>query len=528
MARAFPHSRPQDPAPEPHPGEWQALRGELVALLDQVEDQVARVSHRSPEPGGDLAERMQELRYQIEEPDPRYRHREALRTVKRAVDRFGDREDTYAPPPRFPPNPQDRLRSAIQEIRSRQAEPAPPAPRPADPQFGELAQAVTGISGRLERLEGELRTQARSQTGNIKDIADQVAQLSHVVELLAGAVGETGQVKRLEAQIAGLASLIAEGPQVDLSALTQRLDDVTATMGRLADLQVQVVERVDRPAETPGMDAIEAGVRNIYDRIDAIERHTALQPADLERLTDEMARFTEAMRNPVQPQGLIELIDALNSRIGDIESQHGDVGGLKADLEQLREIVVEAVDTRFTALETQIESLSGRMDERPADIGVGQLEAQVRQLVARMDQTGEQLSGLAKLYNNREPQPQPDYEALADMVANRATDAVARSAAAAGGASLEEAGMAEIEARLSRLLEARDVPGSELDDMQTGIREVNERLARLEATLTARARETAAAPAEAARDAAPVAGPPPASAPQAEVPPPPPRPSARK
>src|SRR5690606_29455648 len=165
-------------------------------------------------------------------------------------------------------------------------------------------------------------------------------------------------------------------------------------------------------------------------------------------------------------------------------------------------------------------------DERPADIGVGQLEAQVRQLVARMDQTGEQLSGLAKLYNNREPQPQPDYEALADMVANRATDAVARSAAAAGGASLDEAGMAEIEARLSRLLEARDVPGSELDDMQTGIREVNERLARLEATLTARARETAAAPAEAPseapRDAAPVAGPPPASAPQAEVPPPPP------
>src|SRR5690606_36301805 len=107
--------------------------------------------------------------------------------------------------------------------------------------------------------------------------------------------------------------------------------------------------------------------------------------------------------------------------------------------------------------------------------------------------------------------------------ANRATDAVARSAAAAaGGASLDEAGMVEIEARLSGLLEARDVPGSELDDMQTGIREVNERLARLEATLTARARETATAAAEAPRDVAPVAGPPPASAPQAEVPPPPP------
>src|SRR5690606_14359894 len=125
--------------------------------------------------------------------------------------------------------------------------------------------------GRLERLEAELRTQARSQTGNIKEIADQVAQLSHVVELLAGAVGETGQVKRLEGQIAGLGRLIAEGPQADLvslgrrldqlaatvgdltemqhrqadtGALVGRLDDVSATVGRLADLQVQFADRV--------------------------------------------------------------------------------------------------------------------------------------------------------------------------------------------------------------------------------------------------------------------------------------------
>ena len=41
-------------------------------------------------------------------------------------------------------------------------------------------------------------------------------------------------------------------------------------------------------------------------------------------------------------------------------------------------VVSAAVEPRFAALELQIESLNGRMDERPADIGVGQLEAQVR------------------------------------------------------------------------------------------------------------------------------------------------------
>src|SRR5690606_16807787 len=124
--------------------------------------------------------------------------------------------------------------------------------------------------------------------------------------------------------------------------------------------------------------------------------------------------------------------------------------------------------------------------------GVGQLEAQVRQLVARMDQTGEQLTGLARLYGSHEPQPAPDYDALADMVASRTQDAISQSGAA--GAALNEAGMAEIEARLSRLLEDREPPNDDLDDMQAGIREVNERLARLEATLSARAKEAAAPP----------------------------------
>jgi localization factor PodJL len=524
MARAFSHSHTDDFGPGPHPDEWQALRGELVSLLDQVESQVARSTRLHPEHAG-LAERMRALRYQVREPDPEDRHREALRTVKRAVDRFGEREEQYAAAPAFPPNPQDSLKSAIQQIRARHAEQPAVAPRIAEPQFGELAQAVSGISSRLERLESELKVQTRSQTGNVKEIADQVAQLSHVVELLAGAVGETGQVKRLEAQIAGLAKLIAQGPQVDLSALTQRLDDVTSTIGRLADLQVQVVERVDQPPQAPGMDAIEAGVRNIYDRIDAIERNTALQPADLERLTDEMARFTEAMRNPVQPQGLIELVDALNARIGDIESKHSDIGGLKADLEQLREVVVAAVEPRFAALEMQLESLTGRMDERPADVGVGQLEAQVRQLVARMDQTGEQLTGLAKLYNSRPPEPAPDFEALAEMVASRATDAIAQGAAA--GSGLNEAGMAEIEERLTRMLEGREAPNDELDDMQAGIREVNERLARLEATLSARTREAAAPPPEPEPPLArPSEAPPPASA-QAPRPAPEPPASAK-
>lgn len=506
MARAYPQTEPQDFAQSP--GEWQALRGELVALLDQVENQVARQSRPEPSFPG-LAERMQDLRMQVAEVEPDTRHREALRSVKRAIDRLSDRDEVgyqsasaYAERP-MSPNPRDTLQSAIQQIRSRHApSPAPvQAPMPAPhamelPQFTELAHAVGGISSRLERLEGELRGQARNQTGNVKEIADQVAQLSHVVELLAGAVGETGQVKRLEGQIASLAKMIAQGPQVDLSSLTRRLDDVSSTVGKLADLQVQYANKVQSSdktaAVTDSMNAIEEGVRNVYDRIDAIERHSSLAPSDLEPITLELSRITEAMRNPNQPQGLVELIDALNSRVADIENRAPGVGELKLDVAELRQAVIEAMEPRFAAIELQIESLADRIPSKADshEFTIGVLEAQVRQLVARMDQTSEQLTSLAKLYQ----QPSgaaPDFEALAELVANRTSEALVRIDSPSGAAA--ETDYEEIEKRLAKVMRSaaqQQAPAEDVSGMRSGINEVNERLARLEESLLKRAEES--------------------------------------
>ncbi len=190
MVRANPHDQQADA------GEWQDLRSELVALLDQVETQVARTQ---PEPGyTGLTERMRDLRHQVTEIEPETRHREALRSVQRAVSRFSDRDDL--PAAGSAPNPRDTLESAIQQIRSRHCAPPPQVPPPLAPvrapdmpRFNELAEAVGSISSRLERFEGELRSQARGQTANVKEIADQVGQLSQVVEVLAGAVAKPGR-----------------------------------------------------------------------------------------------------------------------------------------------------------------------------------------------------------------------------------------------------------------------------------------------------------------------------------------------
>ena len=494
MARALPLvSTPEFGTGLPT-GDWQALRGELVALLDQVEGQYAETGSADPAFAG-FAQRIRDLRYQVADADPQDRHREALRSVKRQVDRFHDRGE-----PEATPQADTVLQSAIQPIRARtqaaaphpMAAPMAAQPVAAAPRFDEFSQAVTGLAARLEQLEAELKVQ-RGNASQVREIADQVSQLSQVVELLAGAVGESGQVKRLESQIAGLAQLIGEGQKVDLGQLTDRLDQVSATVDRLADLQVQQIQHVVREAEaTPqkeveaarGLQAIEAGVRNIYDRIDTLESSVALPQDELERLGQMLGNITARLgADNARPDRLLGLVDALNGRINELEDRGEALAGLKGDIRGLREAVLGAIEPRFVAIEEKLDTLGAQLDRRDDNPTLTQLEAQIRQLVARMDQTGEQLASLAKLYT-REDRGQPDMERLASLVASKTSEAIGSMApkgeAEAGGISTE--GLDAIEKRVARLIETAR-PRDDLSGMQTGIRKVDERLERLEAAI---------------------------------------------
>ena len=545
MAPALPYSDYADPVTEAGASEWQALRGELVALLDQVE---SRYGHDGAEPAmSGLARRVRQLRDQVGTGEPSLRRREALRTVKRAVDRFSERDGRGI-------DDTDDLSVAIAEIRSRQGVQASAGRRGGEaPEIHELGALIGGMSQRLERLEGELKSQ-RANAGQVREVASQVEQLTHVVELLAGAVGETGQVKRLEAQIAALGAMIEEAPKVDLGAINARLDDVSATVGKLAQLQAEQMEREitreeRRAAEpkprdvgatlAPTMQAIEESVRNVYDRIDAIERNVALSSGDFERLTSEMAAFTQAMKdNAGAPAALVGRVETLAARLEGIETANGDVAGLKADIEALRDAVMQGMEPRFSRLESRIEALSDKV----APVDTSAVEDQLKALMARMDEAGAQLDGLARLYSagdkpdleslatlvaertseavtRKAPAPvamfgpdslksiedrltgliksagkTPDYETLAELVATRTSEAVAKST----GSGLGPDGMDALEKRMTALL-------------NTAGKDTAERLARLEAALAARnerqdsAEAAAATPQRRAKAAAPKA-----------------------
>ncbi len=336
------------------------------------------------------------------------------------------------------------LQSAIQQIRARTQNGPVALPKAAEaaPRYDELAQTMTALNQRLGQLETELGAQ-RGNAPQVKEIASQVGQLSHVVELLAGAVGETGQVKRLESQIAGLATLINAGKTVDLSQLTERLDQVSATVDRLADLQVQQIQHVVREAEEAPqkgadsiqtMQAIELSVRNIYDRIDALEHNLAAPPRELEQITEMLGLIGSKLASDGggRPDRLLGLVDALNGRINEMESKGEALAELKGDIGHLRDAVIEGMEPRFSALESRLGDLGQRLDDRAGEAqGIAQVEAQIRQLVARMDQTGEQLASLAAQHAEAEDRRAaivaPDFEALAAMTAARTADAIARN-----------------------------------------------------------------------------------------------------
>ncbi len=557
MARPQPEAYWAEPAGSAGITDWESLRHDLESLLRQVENRQLS-EDRSADHGPHVAPGH----------DPDARHRAALRSVKRAVDRFAEPQADHVAP-------RSDLQSAISEIRAKteSTEPvfhrapssapsyhhvpsghyspdgyptpaqrldaihtayqAPSARLSARPIYPDrtgseaseatvgglkrLTAAVTGMTGRLERLEADMRA-TRDASGDIAEVAQQVSQLTHVVELLAGAVGEQGQVKRLESQIADLARLYSDGPRPEIAALTRRIDELSVTVDRLADFQVQEIGRVAREAQgvaaTQGssMRAIEDGVRSIYDRIDALEHSYAIAPDDLDRLTREMGSVTEALNHSGDSDVLASIAARLDALSDQIVTMGGaddtGVSALRDDVEALRDVIGETLEPRFAALESRLDNLTSKVGNAtaPATPSFTQLEEQIRRLAQRMDQTGQQLTGLTELYKS-DPGPgaAPDFEALAALVAERTSQEVARLRGDEAG--LDEASLGELEKRLSRLFadQHQGEAPSVLADVAQNLTSVDERLDRLESALETLARGTPA-PVPSSTNPQPVSG----------------------
>ena len=480
MARTNPHhdwDEPQTALRRSNGAEWESLRNELVALLDQVEDQVATSQATGEHPATTPPHPAPH------QPD---RHSEALRSVRHAVTRLADRSSEDRPVMR------ESVVDAINQIRARQTGSAPSAPRPAAPtvpaptpqsELSDFAKSLDAIGEKIAGFEDRIGQRLES-LGEKSDIAAQIDQLSQVIELLAGAVGETGQIKRIEAQIGNLAEMLVSDRQSEENVTSRRIEDLTATIEKLVSHQLQTSERDAQQAaladdrQVQAMATIEQSVRSIYDRIDTLEASQSQPSADIERLSRDMAALTEAVSKPAEPTSLLEKIDALSARISTIEAPSRDEAAMLAEsVSVLRDVIAQTIEPRFVQLEQRLETMA-KPDETPA---VDAIEAQLRQIARRVDETGAQLKALAEL----EPagaEPGPDLEALAEMIASR-TQGLSGPAEADG---IEKADLAALEDRLASLFARAEENGTEarnLSGVRNSIAQVDNRIARLEAML---------------------------------------------
>ncbi|WP_332718829.1 peptidoglycan-binding protein [Pelagibacterium mangrovi] len=468
------------------------MRNELVALLDQVEDQVAsvqstRVRHEPASP--------------IPTPLPTDRHSEALRSVRQAVSRLADRNSDDRPVMR------ESVVDAINQIRARQTGAARPiATAPAAASKSELAgfaQALDAMGERIGRFESRIAEQIEALGGD-KDISGQIAQLSEVIELLAGAVGETGQIARIEAQIGNLAEMVVAERSNGHDATAERVEELTSTVEKLLAHQIetsgqnaqQVARSEDRQNQTMAM--IEQSVRNIYDRIDALETQTQ-SSADIDRLSRDMAALTEAVSQKSEPEALLVRIDALGDRIAMIEAPSRDDAALLAEsVSALRGVIVETIEPRFAQIEDRIEGLSAAN----SPVSIEPVEAQLRQIARRVDETSTQLKVMAAMEPPAAPAPL-DLQALADLIAEKS---VSHAPAPTNADGVEKADLDALEQRLAALFarsgETQAEPAN-LAGMRSSIAQVDSRIARLEAMLNSKPASSSVATTLAAAPARP-------------------------
>src|SRR5690606_15107086 len=156
--------------------EWESLRNELVALLDQVEDQVATTQTAAPRPAAPAPAAPRPAAPAPAAPQPS-RHSEALRSVRQAVTRLADRSTDERPVMRA------SVVDAINQIRARQTgAPQPPAAAPAPrSEFSDFARTLDAMGERIERFETRIGSQIEAIGGGA-DISAQIAQLSEVIE----------------------------------------------------------------------------------------------------------------------------------------------------------------------------------------------------------------------------------------------------------------------------------------------------------------------------------------------------------
>lgn len=356
----------------------------------------------------------------------------------------GSRSEAPAPADPTGPPPgatASSLQAAIEKIRSTrrsgsegQSSPSLPPSGGQNRDFGEVLEMTSELGERMGHLE-------RSVTDRFEKLPD-VTSISRQMEALSETVGQLSEIVRnaadtsaLETKIADMVGAERQDPAVE--RLESRMERLNESVRKLADIQVRHVRSdSDNDGNDEGQPAptehMEASIRAIYDKLDALEHSTGVNPEEMDRLSEGIGKLAATLeetngRGDIGSE-LIERINTIATHVESLEPSEGSVGfvELKDEIGTLRRYMVEAFEPRFDALEERIKELGSRIAGGVPD-GIGQelLEEQLRLLISKVDQTSEALTALNARQAEASERQLPDAAELVDLIAAKTATEVA-------------------------------------------------------------------------------------------------------
>lgn len=373
--RQFPtHNNPSYGQGAHKSSEWDALKGELEGLLDQVHGQIAEF------------EQKQDVQLHQQEPVRRYgthdgprhfvqqdqvnddwggqdsRRQDALRQVQSAVARVDRRQNSSSQHNRASIG--SRLDEAVAQIRARQNQLHPnsakdyaPAPQsaPAAPRAPQQPETTPNyVREIMQGMEGLHRS--------VRDLANQ--NLQHDPEQFSA------NFSQIEQRIGALGDLIDRHRDPALDEMGSRLDQLMQSTERLAEIQIKQMARIEEfheNAKAPeiNLDGLENGVHNLYERLEALEQSTSAPSKELDTIARSVASIASAvgqLQEGATAQKLPEIyaqLQQIGDRIAKLDDPQATRMGddIRREIQDMRSEVTGALEPRFDSIESRLDGL---------------------------------------------------------------------------------------------------------------------------------------------------------------------------
>lgn len=360
-SRSYPAQTPPSSRYNAAPQPWDALKNELEDLLGQVQDQILEFED------GDKQE--QNVQAPISQAmnaasDLEMRRQEALLNVRTAVDRLGAKQvkpkkKSKKKKKRFANND---LEAAIAQIRASTGQMDANIPAPHIP------------SG-MAHVQPQVDEAGIGPTHDFAELTGQIEGLHRSIRDLAGAVPSKDSFARIENQISNLSTEIDEHKSPQAMAISDQLDGLQYALERLAELQVRQIGHIEQIKVHEAKDVsderqqrIEESIRSIYEKFDTLETSIDKPNSSIETIAKGIAGIARAVSDMQkrdandQSHNILAQIENVSQRLSAMDNgQSGSLtNDVKREMQGLRGQLVNALEPRFTALESRLDDFAAK------------------------------------------------------------------------------------------------------------------------------------------------------------------------